>query len=346
MSDKMAYDIVKTLFEKKPELVAVHKEAENIELKNQTITSPMPFHPGRQEVPRGAGRQVAVDPDGPGRSGALRDASRLRPDAHRRRSTVVRCSDRRAAAQKAEAFIEAGRGRRSAAIRGWLAHRHDAPARRHVRCSICTRRSRSCRRRCCGPCTSASCCCSCSCCSRSRAAYRNRLMWWDVACAALGVATIAYLLAGGDDFWDRNTLPTQLDVCVRRRVRAARAGGLPPHVRLDHARSSSRCFLAYALLGPLAAGPMGASRLRRREHDRASVPDARRHLRHGGRRLVVADHPVHDLRRVPAAIGRRQVLPRFQLRRDGRQAAGRRPHRRARRRSCWADRRGRVSRRR
>ncbi len=47
MSDKMAYDIVKTLFENKPELVAVHKEAENIDLKRQTQQfSPIPFHPG------------------------------------------------------------------------------------------------------------------------------------------------------------------------------------------------------------------------------------------------------------------------------------------------------------
>ena len=44
------------------------------------------------------------------------------------------------------------------------------------------------------------------------ARFRNRLMWWDVACALLGVATIAYLLAGGDDIWDRNTLPTNSDV--------------------------------------------------------------------------------------------------------------------------------------
>jgi len=42
--------------------------------------------------------------------------------------------------------------------------------------------------------------------------YRNRLMWWDVVCALLGVAAIAYLLAGGDDFWDRNTLPNSSDV--------------------------------------------------------------------------------------------------------------------------------------
>ena len=49
MSDQMAYNIVKTLFEKKPELVAVHKEAQNIELKSQPIGSPIPFHPGAKK---------------------------------------------------------------------------------------------------------------------------------------------------------------------------------------------------------------------------------------------------------------------------------------------------------
>jgi TRAP transporter TAXI family solute receptor len=47
MSEKMAYDIVKTLFDNKPDLVAVHKEAANIDLKRQTQQySPIPFHPG------------------------------------------------------------------------------------------------------------------------------------------------------------------------------------------------------------------------------------------------------------------------------------------------------------
>jgi hypothetical protein len=49
MSDDMAYTIVKTLFDKKPELVAVHQEAKNIELKNQPIGSPIPFHPGARK---------------------------------------------------------------------------------------------------------------------------------------------------------------------------------------------------------------------------------------------------------------------------------------------------------
>jgi len=49
MSDQMAYTIVKTLFDKKSELVAVHKEAQNIELKNQAVGSPIPFHPGAKK---------------------------------------------------------------------------------------------------------------------------------------------------------------------------------------------------------------------------------------------------------------------------------------------------------
>jgi len=47
MSDQAAYNVVKTIFDKKPELVAVHKEAQNFDLKYQTNNaSPVPFHPG------------------------------------------------------------------------------------------------------------------------------------------------------------------------------------------------------------------------------------------------------------------------------------------------------------
>jgi TRAP transporter TAXI family solute receptor len=47
MDEKTAYNIVKTIFEKKPELVAVHKEAENIKLESQkTSATPIPWHPG------------------------------------------------------------------------------------------------------------------------------------------------------------------------------------------------------------------------------------------------------------------------------------------------------------
>jgi len=47
MDEKTAYNIVKTIFEKKSELVAVHKEAENLKLENQKAgATPIPFHPG------------------------------------------------------------------------------------------------------------------------------------------------------------------------------------------------------------------------------------------------------------------------------------------------------------
>ena len=49
MSDEMAYTIVKTLMEKKDELVAVHREAKNITLEAQASGSPIPFHPGARK---------------------------------------------------------------------------------------------------------------------------------------------------------------------------------------------------------------------------------------------------------------------------------------------------------
>ena len=47
MDDKTAYNIVKTIFDQKADLVAVHKEAENFKLENQkAAATPIPFHPG------------------------------------------------------------------------------------------------------------------------------------------------------------------------------------------------------------------------------------------------------------------------------------------------------------
>src|SRR5438309_2383063 len=47
MTDKVAYDIVKTFIEKRDELAAVHAEAKNIALENQSKkNSPIPWHPG------------------------------------------------------------------------------------------------------------------------------------------------------------------------------------------------------------------------------------------------------------------------------------------------------------
>ena len=47
MDDKTAYNIVKTIFDKRQDLINVHKEAENFKLENQKASaSPIPFHPG------------------------------------------------------------------------------------------------------------------------------------------------------------------------------------------------------------------------------------------------------------------------------------------------------------
>jgi TRAP transporter 4TM/12TM fusion protein len=85
------------------------------------------------------------------------------------------------------------------------------------------------------------------------AKFRNRLMWWDVVLALLGVSTIVYLLAGGDDFWDRNTVPTQSDtffgVCfvllVLEAVRRTSGWIMVFVIGL---------FLAYAFAGPWLPG--------------------------------------------------------------------------------------------
>jgi TRAP transporter TAXI family solute receptor len=47
MDDKTAYAIVKTIFDKRDDLIAVHKEAANFKLEAQKAgASPIPFHPG------------------------------------------------------------------------------------------------------------------------------------------------------------------------------------------------------------------------------------------------------------------------------------------------------------
>lgn len=47
MSDDVAYNIVKTVFEKRPDLIAVHKTAADITLERQKKeASPVPWHPG------------------------------------------------------------------------------------------------------------------------------------------------------------------------------------------------------------------------------------------------------------------------------------------------------------
>src|SRR5450759_4887208 len=47
MDDKTAYNIVKTIFDRREDLITTHKEAINFKLENQkSNASPIPFHPG------------------------------------------------------------------------------------------------------------------------------------------------------------------------------------------------------------------------------------------------------------------------------------------------------------
>lgn len=47
MDDKTAYNIVKTIFESRDDLIAVHKDTADFKLENQkSAASPIPFHPG------------------------------------------------------------------------------------------------------------------------------------------------------------------------------------------------------------------------------------------------------------------------------------------------------------
>ena len=50
MSDQLAHDIVKTLFDHKDDLVRVHAEAKNFDLKNQSNSAAVvPYHPGAKK---------------------------------------------------------------------------------------------------------------------------------------------------------------------------------------------------------------------------------------------------------------------------------------------------------
>lgn len=82
---------------------------------------------------------------------------------------------------------------------------------------------------------------------------RNRLMWYDVLLALVGVATIVHIVLGGDDFWDRSTMPDRLDlvfgvIFVLLVLEAARrsTGWIMPAVVM--------LFAAYAFLGPWLPG--------------------------------------------------------------------------------------------
>lgn len=58
MDPGLAYNILKTLFAYKPELVAVHQEAKHLTLEDAVDGSPIPFHPGAIKFFREKGQKI------------------------------------------------------------------------------------------------------------------------------------------------------------------------------------------------------------------------------------------------------------------------------------------------
>jgi TRAP transporter 4TM/12TM fusion protein len=84
--------------------------------------------------------------------------------------------------------------------------------------------------------------------------FRDRIRWWDVAAAAVSVAILVYAIWGGEDFTDRATTPTPLDVTlgvifIVLLLEATRrtTGWIMPFVGL--------LFIAYAMAGPYLPPP-------------------------------------------------------------------------------------------
>jgi TRAP transporter 4TM/12TM fusion protein len=86
------------------------------------------------------------------------------------------------------------------------------------------------------------------------ARFRHRVMPWDWAAAAVAISVVVYLIRGGDDFTDRNTLPDQWDIAfgialialVMEAMRRT-TGWIMPVI--------TGAFLVYALVGPQLPAP-------------------------------------------------------------------------------------------
>src|SRR6476659_4342826 len=86
------------------------------------------------------------------------------------------------------------------------------------------------------------------------ARFRNRIRWWDVAAGITGAAILIYAIEGGEEFTDRATMPTHLDVLlgvvfIVLLLEATRrtTGWIVPCVAM--------AFMAYAYFGPYLPAP-------------------------------------------------------------------------------------------
>src|SRR6476469_8550464 len=86
------------------------------------------------------------------------------------------------------------------------------------------------------------------------ARFRNHIRWWDVAAGIAGAAILIYAIEGGEEFTDRATMPTPLDVVlgvvfIVLLLEATRrtTGWIVPCVAV--------AFMAYAYFGPYLLPP-------------------------------------------------------------------------------------------
>jgi TRAP transporter 4TM/12TM fusion protein len=84
--------------------------------------------------------------------------------------------------------------------------------------------------------------------------FRHRIMWWDILVAGLAIASVVYMIEGGDDLMDRNTTPDAWDIffgvaliaLVMEAMRRT-TGWIMPAV--------TGSFVAYALFGAYLPSP-------------------------------------------------------------------------------------------
>jgi TRAP transporter 4TM/12TM fusion protein len=86
------------------------------------------------------------------------------------------------------------------------------------------------------------------------ARFRDRIRWWDVVAGVAGAAILVYAIEGGEEFTDRATMPTRLDIVlglvfIALLLEAARrtTGWIVPFIAL--------LFMAYAYFGPYLPPP-------------------------------------------------------------------------------------------
>ena len=219
MDDKTAYNIVKTIFDKRDDLIAVHKEAANFKLENQKagrLADPVPS--GRGEVLRRKRHQAQLKRRAAGRSATAAS-----------RSATRRCTRPRSSSRPKKARPTSSRAGSTSFVVG-VAFVMSAF---HLYTAYAIVPTQTLR-----PVHVAFVLFLCFLVFPVAKRFRHRVMWWDWIAAALAIAVVGLPDPGGDDITDRNTSPEPLGHRVRHRADRAGARGDAAHQRLDHAGRS------------------------------------------------------------------------------------------------------------